>query len=308
MKDETDFQPQNFRVRCPGSPVLRGLVRTLIPAVVLSLLAAPVALEAQDATRVISLGGSVTETVFALDADDRLVGADQSSIFPAAATELPDVGYFRTLGLEGVLSLDPDLVLALEGSGPAVVLEQLEQAGVRVVHIPADETPEAAIDKARRVAAALGIPERGAALAERIRADLDGVDEAVRGLSDRPSTLFVWGRGGRTMQVSGRETAAASMLELVHARTAITEFTGYRPLTPEAAVAAAPDAIVIDRDLLDQLGGVDRLLADPALGATPAAEAGRVIPVDVLGFLGFGPRTGELALELIDALHRGNPR
>lgn len=76
----------------------------------------------------VSLGGSITETVFALGLEGRLVSVDESSVFPKAAGALPDVGYYRSLGVEGVLSLTTELVLALEGSGPPNVLRRLEQA------------------------------------------------------------------------------------------------------------------------------------------------------------------------------------
>lgn len=105
------------------------------------------------------------------------------------------------------------------------------------------------------------------------------------------------------MHVSGRETAAQAMMEVVGLQNAITEFSSYRPLTPEAVTAAQPDVIVIDRAMLASLGGVAGLQRDPSLAATPAARAGRIVPVDVLGFIGWGPRTGEVALDVVRAVH-----
>ncbi len=267
------------------------------------------ALVAQEAPepRVVALGGSITETVFALGAEGLLVGVDQSSVFPEAARALPDVGYFRTLGAEGVLSLRPDLVLALEGSGPPAVLDQLRSAGVDVVTVPADEHPRAAIDKVRRVAAALGRAAEGEELAARIAVDLDRLAARDAEVGGGPRALFVWGRGGATLQVSGRGTAADAMLRLVGAVNAVDGFEGYKPLTPEAVVAARPDVLVVDAELLERLGGVEGLAADPALGATPAVRNGRVVPVEILGFIGFGPRTAETALRLRSALHDPRP-
>lgn len=257
--------------------------------------------------RVVALGGSVTETVFALGAQGLLVGVDQSSVFPAAAGALPDVGYFRTLGAEGVLSLRPDVVLALEGSGPPAVLEQLRAAGVEVVSVPADEHPRAAIDKVRLVAAALGRVAEGEELEARIAADLERLATEGTASGEGPRALFVWGRGGNTLQVSGRGTAADAMLRLVGAVNAVDGFDGYKPLTPEAVVAARPDVLVVDAELLERLGGVEALAQDPALGSTPAVRNGRVVPVEILGFIGFGPRTAETALRLRSALHDPRP-
>lgn len=252
--------------------------------------------------RVVSLGGAVTETVFALHASDLLVGVDQSSIHPAEARELPDVGYYRTLGAEGVLSLAPDMVLALEGSGPPVVLDQLRSAGVEVVEVAAGDHPRSAIDKVRRIARGLGRAAEGERLEATIREDLNRLGAEAGAADDGPRALFVWGRGGSTMQVSGRATAADAMLELVGAVNAIEDFEGYKPLTPEAVVAAAPEVIVIDGELLDRLGGLAGLAGDPALAVTPAVRNGRVFAVDLLGFLGFGPRTAATAIDLRAAL------
>ncbi|MEK9509480.1 ABC transporter substrate-binding protein [Gemmatimonadota bacterium Y43] len=271
-------------------------------AIALSALATAVSAQAPSTLRVVSLGGSTTETVFALGAEGLLVGVDQSSIYPAAAEALPDVGYYRTLGTEGILSLAPDLVLAAEGSGPPAVLAQLRAAGVTVVAVPGGEHPRAAIDKVRIVAAALGRASDGEVLEASIQADLERLAAMPLPTGVAPRALFVWGRGGQTMQVAGSATGAQAMLELAGAANAIQGFEGYRPLTPEAVVAAAPEVIVIDADLLDRLGGVAGLASDPALAVTPAVQAGRVVPIDVLGFLGFGPRTAELAIDLRRAL------
>ena len=102
--------------------------------------------------RIVSLGGSVTETVFALGAGADVIAVDQSSLFPEQVRSLPQVGYFRRLSAEGVLSLAPDLILASEGSGPPPVIDQLEASGVRIVWVEDGYGPDAAIGKIRTVA------------------------------------------------------------------------------------------------------------------------------------------------------------
>ena len=78
-----------------------------------TLLLAPLLAAAAPAPeRILTLGGAVTETVFALGCGDRLVGTDLTSRYPQAAAALPKTGYLRALGAEGVLSLRPSLILA----------------------------------------------------------------------------------------------------------------------------------------------------------------------------------------------------
>jgi iron complex transport system substrate-binding protein len=63
------------------------------------------------APRIVAVGGAVTDIVYRLGAAEHLVGVDTSSTYPAAATQLPQVGYQRMLSVEGVSSLNPTLVL-----------------------------------------------------------------------------------------------------------------------------------------------------------------------------------------------------
>lgn len=289
-----------------GFTMRRNRVLTLLGAVLLC--SNGIALQAQaPASRpspaVVSLGGAVTEAVYALGMEEFLVAVDQSSLYPVEATRLPDVGYFRALATEGVLSLEPDLVLASVGSGPPVVLDQIRQAGIEIIMIPSDDSPEGAQQLVTEVANAFGIPDRGADLVRGMQAKFDKASELRSGVESRPKVLFVWGRGGRSLVVGGEDTGANTMIDLIGAQNAVTGFSGYEPLTPEAAIAAEPEVIIIDDDTLELIGGIDGLLATPGLAATPAGRERRVVGVDLLEFLAFGPRTGDAVLRLLLELH-----
>ena len=84
--------------------------------------------------RVISAGGTLTEIIYALEKQNSLVAVDQSSMYPQQATQLPQVGYYRDLAAEGVLSMRPTTLLALEGAGREQALKQIEATGVKVIH------------------------------------------------------------------------------------------------------------------------------------------------------------------------------
>jgi len=95
---------------------------------------------AAPAQRVVSLGGDVTEIAYALGEQGRLVGVDQTSIYPDAVHALPQVGYLRNLSAEGIISLKPDLILAAKAAGPAAVLQQLNDAKIAIVSLPGDDS------------------------------------------------------------------------------------------------------------------------------------------------------------------------
>ena len=98
-------------------PIIRAAGRSFALAAGLAALISSASAE-DKASRIVSIGGSITEIVYALGEEDRLIARDQTSIYPDAAKKLPDVGYIRQLSPEGVLSVNPDLVIALEGYGP----------------------------------------------------------------------------------------------------------------------------------------------------------------------------------------------
>jgi len=251
--------------------------------------------------RVVSVGSAVTETVFALGAGGEIVGVDSSSLFPEAAARLPQVGYQRTLAAEGILALAPTLVVVSAEAGPPTVIEQLRGAGVRLEVLGAEPSVEGARTRVRRIAELLGRDP------SKVLSDLDADLERARVRRGKarafPKVLVLYARGANTLHVFGRNTPAEEMVRLAGGENAVTAFEGTKPLTPEALVAASPDVIVIPSRGLDSLGGTDALLKVPGIAETPAGKAKRIVPMDDLLLLGFGPRTGKAAIELGEMLH-----
>ncbi len=254
--------------------------------------------------RVISIGGAVTEVVFALGAGDRVIAVDSTSRHPPIAEALPDVGYMRALAAEPIIALAPDLVLAVEDAGPAAVIDQLRAAGTRIVTVPDEPSPEGVRRKIAVVAAALGLEAEGRTLAARIDAELARLAHELAAVKRQPSVLFLLsvGNGGAPL-AGGAETSAAGIVELAGGRNAVSAFTGYKPLSPEAAVAAAPDVVLVTERTLELLGGPEAVLARPEVALTPAGRRRRLIAMDGLLLLGFGPRTPQAARQLAAALH-----
>lgn len=254
--------------------------------------------------RIVTLGGSITETVHALGFGDRIVAVDEASIYPEAVTRLPQVGYYRTLSAEGVLSLGPDLVIGSTASGPPPVIGQIRRAGVRVELIPDAKHPDDAADYVRTVAAALGVPEAGERLAAEVARELAEARRLVSTAESLPSAVFVWGRGNGVLSIAGSGTGAAVMFEEAGVTNAAGALEGYQPMNPEALIVSNPEVIVVPEHTAEELGGIDGLLAQQGLGATRAGRARRVVTVDLLAFVGFGPRTGEALRGFLSDLTR----
>jgi iron complex transport system substrate-binding protein len=109
--------------------------------------------------------------------------------------------------------------------------------------------------------------------------------------------------GGGAPQAAGRDTAADGIIRLAGGINAIDGYSGYRPLTPESVIASRADFVLVTRQTVEAMGGIEAVLDQPALRRTPAGRNGKVLQFDTLLLLGFGPRTPQAATELAAALH-----
>ncbi|MEM7506755.1 MAG: ABC transporter substrate-binding protein [Pseudomonadota bacterium] len=275
--------------------------RTLLSAFGFALLAVP-AMAEDRAERVVIAGGDLTEIAFALGAGDRVVGVDQTSTFPEATADLPQIGYVRRLSAEGVLSLRPDLLIVADDAGPDVALEQLQAAGTRVMRAPESvEAPEIA-DKIRFVGQALGEQEKAEDLVAKFQSDLDQITAKVATLAGSPRILFILSIRNGAPLIGGRGTTADEMIRLAGGRNAGSAIEGYKPMNSEAILAAAPDAILMMTQHAERLGGIDAVLSRPEIALTPAGRNARAVTMDGMLLLGFGPRTPRAIADLARAL------
>lgn len=256
-----------------------------------------------DTSRIVSIGGAVTETLYALGMEKNIVGIDTTSLYPPqAAAEKPSVGYMRQLSAEGVLGLRPSLILAVEGAGPKETVNVLESAGIPMVIAPDVFTGEGIIEKVRIIAQATGMKERGHCIINHVRSDLDTLSRFEKGIQKPKRVMFVLSfLNGRAM-VSGRKTAADGIIQMAGAVNAITDYEGYKTINDEAVIAAKPDVVMA----IERAGATvtaDAIFASPAFGATPAGASRSFVSMDGLYLLGFGPRTARAAYDLAATLY-----
>ena len=254
------------------------------------------------ARRIVSVGGALTEIVYALDAQAELVGVDTTSLYPATAQQLPQVGYARTLSAEGVLSLAPTQLIATEEAGPQTVLRQVRDAGVPVAVLNANNQFEGLLERVKQVGQITGRVEPAARLAQNLRQQWSGALAKVRKRQHAPvRVLFILAHAPNQVMVGGRETGADAMLAYAGAVNVMGGqggFAGYKPLTPEAVIAARPDVVLVTDQGLKASGGVDGILTLPGLAQTPAGKQHRIVSQEAMLLLGFGPRMPQALADL----------
>jgi iron complex transport system substrate-binding protein len=278
-------------------PSRRQVICAVFLAATLPLLL-PSQAAAKDAERIVAIGGTITEIIYALREGDRVVAVDTTSLYPPEATEKPDIGYVRQISAEGVLSQKPDLIIAEAGAGPVDSINILKASGLTFVSIPSPPETAAIPDKIRAVGAAIGRADKAEALAKTVEASIQAMDGKVAAATGpKKKVLFALSLANGRVMAAGRESSADAMIRLAGGENAVSTIVGYKPLTDEAVIAAAPDVILV------MSGGAQHLSADqafalPALAATPAGRDKAFLTIDGLYLLGLGPRAADAARDL----------
>lgn len=255
--------------------------------------------------RIVSIGGSLTEIVYALGAQEQLVARDSTSVYPQEALKLPVLGYMRALSPEGVLSLAPEGILLVEGSGPASTIDVLKKTSIPIVIVPENYSRESVIEKIRIVGQAIHREAQAAALIKKVSRDFVDNDALLAKVTKPKRVLFVLSiQNGRVM-ASGTGTAADGMIKLSGGINAITDYKGYKLLNGEALLQSNPDVILLVKHR-KQSTNLEKILAIPAVQATNAAKNHAIKQMDAMYLLGFGPRTADASRDLINILYGAN--
>jgi iron complex transport system substrate-binding protein len=228
---------------------------------------------------------------------------DTTSLYPPEALKrAPSVGYMRALSAEGILSLKPSWVIAIDGSGPPAALKLVSDAGVPLTMIHDDPSPDGVAAKIETIGKLLGAEDKAVALAREIRARFALVERMRPQTPRPPRVLFLLSlQNGRPM-VGGRRTAADSIIRLAGGANAAEAIDGYKPMTDEGVIAAAPD-VILKMNNGNVVGNPDDIFSLPAFAATPAGAKRALIGMDGLYLLGFGPRSPDAVRELMAALY-----
>jgi iron complex transport system substrate-binding protein len=249
--------------------------------------------------RLISIGGALTEIIYLLKASTQLVGVDTTSIYPAAATRLPNVGYARSLSTEGILALRPTQLIATEDAGPPIVLKQMIDAGIPLSILPSGYQFKDLSDRVGIIGRLVHKTDSAQALASRLALEWKNTQECVAYSKYKNiRTLFILSQNPSQLMVGGAKTSADAMIAYAGAHNAISGFSGFKPLTPEAVIAANPDVLLLTDQGMKAVGGIGGVLRFPGVNQTRAGKEQKIISLEAMYLLGFGPRMPLAVAEL----------
>ncbi|MBU2696133.1 hemin ABC transporter substrate-binding protein [Pimelobacter sp. 30-1] len=268
----------------------------------------------KDASRILALDvyGTLSQTVFELGLGDNIVGRDVSSAYDEIEDRPLVTQNGHELNAEAILGLDPTVLITDTSLGPWDVVLQVRDAGIPVVVVDAERSLDNLAELTGQVADALGVPEQGKQLGERIVKEADAVEAQIAKVAPQDVTgqmrmIFLYVRGqANVYYMFGRGSGADALITAVGGYDVSSEigWNGMKPVNDEGLIKAQPDVVVMMSKGLDSVGGVDGLLDQfPALAQTPAGENRRVIAMDDAQILSYGPRTADVLNALAVALY-----
>ena len=287
-----------------------GDVDPVLPVTVTDFTGEPV--EVTDTSRVLALDnyGTLATTVYALGLGDQLVGRDVSTGIPELA-DLPVVTHNgHELSAEAILDLNPSVVLTDYSIGPLEVQLQLKDAGIPVVILDGNRNRAVIGEQIEAVAEVLGVPERGAALAERVEAEVAEAEAQVATMipedSEKIRMVFLYLRGTAGVYYwFGEGSGADDLIDALGGFDVATDvgLEGARPINAEGLVKSEPELFLMMSHGLDSVGGVDGLLEVPGVADTTAGVNGCVVDMTDYEVLSFGPQFPHTLRALATAIY-----
>ncbi|MEW9797293.1 heme/hemin ABC transporter substrate-binding protein [Alteromonas sp. CYL-A6] len=251
------------------------------------LLLAMVAWQAEASERYVTAGGTLTEIVFALGKGDEVVAVDQSSSYPPEVKQLPQVGYYRDLAAEGVLSTGLTHLLALEGSGRDAALRHIENAGIPVTLYPKPVTLEGLYQLIQSLADDLDAHRQADTLIASLQASLPGIPT-----KRNRAGLYLLSAGERGLIAAGNDTVPQLLFDLTGIDN-VASHSGFKAMGVEALAVSQPDFIVAPSHVVEGGGGRKIFCKQPALAMLEAAQQCRLLVMESLLSLGMTPRIAD---------------
>jgi iron complex transport system substrate-binding protein len=248
--------------------------------------------------RIVSLVPSVTEILYALNAEPLLVGVTDFCDFPPEAKRQPRVGGMVAPSLEAIIALKPDLVIATTEGTREDTFTQLSRVGVPVYLVAAHHVADAT-SLMRRLGELTGRERAAGPLVARLEQRIEAVKKAVLPLA-RPRVLYVlW---PEPLIVPGRDALVTELIQLAGGQSLTAEDPNAWPrYSLEAAVARNPEVIL----LANHGAGTGAVSMDKwrRLASLPAVKSGRLLSINGDLMHRYGPRFVDGLEQLARAIH-----
>tara|TARA_Y100001970_G_scaffold105535_1_gene132199 strand:+ start:467 stop:1315 length:849 start_codon:yes stop_codon:yes gene_type:complete len=251
--------------------------------------------------RLVTIGGSITDIVFALGEGKSVVAVDQSSTLPKEVKKLPQAGYVRAISAEGILSMLPTKILSSSDIGPPNVISQLESSKVEFKIFESPKTFEDVIVLVDEIANFLDVKDKGHLLKEKLISDKNKID-SIKMDKSLNVAFFMNPSSTGTYSAAGSGTRANYLINFIGASNIFeNSFSRYNKVSKETIIDYNPDVIfVAATDSEHKTTSV--FLDDPTFRNLNAVKNNKIIYLDLGYHLTFGSKFGESALLALNLL------
>ena len=254
----------------------------------------------EDSSRITVAGGSITEILYSINADKKIVAVDITSYHPEEATSHPSIGYVRTLSAEGILSLDPTLILGEDDMGPPTVINQIKRTGIDVSIIPEEHSAEGIINKINCIGNIIGMKEESQKfIKSKILPKIKELNRySIKNTKEKKKVIFILGLQSGSPIIGGLNTSADGFIKMIGGINSMNEFENWKPVSTESIISSEPDVILVTARGMNAFGDIEALKSHPSLSLTPAVKNNTIYSMDGMAMLGFSPRTLDSAIEI----------
>jgi len=252
-----------------------------------------------DPRRVVAMAPSITEIIFALNQEHRLAGVTRFSDYPSEAKRFPTVGTYIYLDLEKIVSLKPDLCIAVKDGNPESVVRRLEELGIPIYAVD-PRNMDAVIKTILEIGHLFHETQRAKTIASSLQQRINIVRQRISKIDERPNVFF---QIGISPVVSvGTDTFIHELIQMAGGTNLASGPVAYPRYSREQVLAMAPEYLIITS--MAREGEFDAIKAEwnrwPDI---PAVKNNRIFVVDSDLFDRASPRLVDALEVLVDIIH-----
>jgi iron complex transport system substrate-binding protein len=192
--------------------------------------------------RIVSLAPSITEIVFALEQEHRLVGVTRYSDYPAEAAKLPKVGSYVRLDIERIVALNPDLCIATKDGNPKAIIDRLESLKIPV-YVVNPHNLDTILETILDIGTILNAGDKASILTKSMHSRIQRVKIRVAIAAYRPRVFFQIGIS--PIVSAGTDTFIHELIELAGGDNLAKGRIAYPRFSREQVLALEPEIFII---------------------------------------------------------------
>lgn len=233
--------------------------------------------ETVNAEKIISVDSNATEILLALGARSNIIATDITSEPLLNGEHIAKLGYHRALSAEAILSLQPELIVGSDHTGPAATVRAIQNAQINFIQLNSPQTIADLRSNIQHLAKALDREKTGQQLID----DIQQMETAISRFLNESNLkmVFLLDLNDRGLSQAGRDTVGNALINVLDGQN-ISEFNGYQSVSLESILAMNPDVILVGSRSNGAPETQQLLSRYPLLKNTAAGQTKRIVSID----------------------------